>query len=123
MSPEATLIQLRHESDLLSVLRTDGPWTQSADGADGLANALLTELVSRRQHFPVQLSDGAFTTAERLTRKVAAARGCDATDTAAALLQLQEDRFVESCGAAVGQTRWRATEHAMYAARSVRIAA
>ncbi len=123
MSPEATLITFRHASDLVSVLRAEGPWAHPADGAAGLMHAVLTELVRRRQQHPVLLSDGAFTTVERLTRKVAAARGCDATDVAAALLQLQQDRLVESCGAAVGQTRWRATEHAMFSARSVRIAA
>ncbi len=123
MSPEATLIKFRHDSDLLSVLRADGPWAHPAEGAEGLMHAVLEELVSRRQHHPVLMTDGAFTTVEKLTRQLGAARGCDATDVASALLSLQADRLVESCGAAVGQTRWRATEHAMFTARSVRIAA
>ena len=123
MSPEATLITLRHESDLLSVLRADGPWSRPADGAEGLMHAVLTFLVERRQQHPAMLSDGAFTTPAGLTRAVAAPRGCDATDLASALFSLQADRLVESCGAAVGQSRWRATEHAMYTARTARIAA
>ncbi len=123
MSPNTTLIELRHDSDLLSVLRTDGPWARPADGAEGLMHAVLTFLVDRRQQFPAQLSDGAFLTPERLVRAVALSRGCDATDLASALFTLQADRLVESCGAAVGQSRWRATEHAMYTARTARIAA
>lgn len=123
MSPKSSLCELRHDSDLLSVLRVDGPWAQPADGVEGLMHAVLTFLVERRQQFPVLLSDGAFMTPERLTRAVALPRGCDATDLASALFTLQADRLVESCGAAVGQSRWRATEHAMYTARTARIAA
>lgn len=123
MSPEATLIQLRHDSDLLSVLRAEGPWARPADGAEGLLHAVLTSLVDRRHRHPVQLTDGAFITAEALKGKLAVARDCAADDVTAALLRLRADRLVESCGAAVGQPRWRATEHAMYTARTTRIAA
>lgn len=123
MSPEATLIRFRHDGDLLSALRADGPWAHPADGPDGLPHAVLSDLIARRQRHPVQISDGAFVTAERLTRELAAARDIDPFDVADALQQLQGERLVESCGAAAGQARWRATEHAMYAARTARIAA
>ncbi|MBJ7470879.1 MAG: hypothetical protein JHD16_06230 [Solirubrobacteraceae bacterium] len=123
MSPEFTLLDLRHDGDLLSALRTDGPWAHPSDGPEGLLNAVLTHLVDRRREHPVQLTDGAFTTAEQLTRALALKRGCDAADTADALRRLREDRLVESCGAAVGSDRWRATEHAMHTVRTALIAA
>jgi hypothetical protein len=117
MSPKSTLIALRHDADLVSALRADGPWAHEAGGADGLANAILSFLVDRRRANPVQVGDGAFTTVDVLARTIAADRGCAAADVADALRALQADRLVESCGAKVGQARWRATERAVYALR------
>lgn len=117
MSPKSTLIALRHEADLVSALRADGPWAHEAGGAVGLPNALLSFLVDRRRANPVQVGDGAFATAEALVRTVALARGQQPADVTAALRSLEADRLVESCGAKVGQARWRATERAVYALR------
>lgn len=123
MSPKTTLIALRHDADLVSALRADGPWAHPAGGVDGLPHALLSFLVDRRRVNPVQVGDGAFATVETLSRTVALARGCEASDVAATLGSLEADRLVESCGAKVGQARWRATERAVYALRPLAAAA
>lgn len=117
MSPKSTLIAMRHDADLVSAIRAEGPWAHAAVGAAGLPNAVLSALVDRRRVNPVQVGDGAFTTVETLTRTVALPRGCEATEVSAALQSLQADRLVESCGAKVGQARWRATERAVHALR------
>lgn len=123
MSPKSTLIALRHDADLVSALRAEGPWAHAAHGADGLPNALLAFLVDRRRANPVQVGDGAFATAETLARTVALPRELDAADVTAALQALQADRLVESCGAKVGQARWRATERAVHSLRPLAVAA
>lgn len=123
MSPKSTLIALRHEADLVSAIRAEGPWARAAGGVDGLPNALLTFLVDRRRANPVVVGDGAFASGETLDRAVAAARGCSPADVAAALGVLERERLVESCGAKVGQARWRATERAVHALRPLAAAA
>lgn len=117
MSPKSTLIALRHDADLVSALRAEGPWAHAAGGSSGLPNALLSFLVDRRRAHPVQVGDGAFATVEALARTIALARGLESADVTAALQSLQADRLVESCGAKVGEARWRATERAVYALR------
>lgn len=112
MYNQATLSLPVHDGDLVAALRNEGPWSEPADGASGLLNAILVHLVEQRDSNPAVVGDGAFLSLHD-THRFAAGAGHTRSeaDTRDALLALEAERLVESVGRRLGTARWRATDH------------